>query len=81
MSLESVQKMLEMLVKNIVEHPEEVGITSVEGENTVVFEVQLNSEDTGKVIGKKGKTINALRTILRSSADNGDKKIMMEIVE
>lgn len=80
MSLESVQKMLEMLVKNIVEHPEEVGITSVEGENTVVFEVQLNPEDTGKVIGKKGKTINALRTILRSSAENGDKKIMMEIV-
>lgn len=81
MSIEPVKAMLETLVGSLVEHPEEVSITTVEGDSTVVFEVSAHSEDTGKIIGKKGRTINALRTILRSTVASGTKKIMMELVD
>jgi uncharacterized protein len=80
LSSEEVKNMVTSLVKALVEHPDEVVVKPIEGDNTLVFEVQVNSEDTGKVIGKKGRTINALRTIVRSSALPGDKKIMMELV-
>ena len=74
------QNTLEKLVQALVEHPEEVVVTPIEGEGTIVFEVQVNPEDAGKIIGKKGKTINALRTIIRSSANTGTKKVIMELV-
>ena len=74
------QNTLEKLVKALVEHPEEVVVTPIEGEGTIVFEVQVNPEDAGKIIGKKGKTINALRTIIRSSANTGTKQVIMELV-
>jgi predicted RNA-binding protein YlqC (UPF0109 family) len=77
---QSAQNTLEQLVKALVEHPDEVVVTPIEGEGTVVFEVQVNPEDTGKIIGKKGRTINALRTIIRSSANTGTKKVIMELV-
>jgi predicted RNA-binding protein YlqC (UPF0109 family) len=75
-----VQEMLEKIVKSLVENPQDVVVTPIEGDSTVVFEVQVHSEDTGKVIGKKGRTINALRTIIRSSANTGSKKVIMELV-
>lgn len=77
---QTVQATLVKLVKALVEYPEEVVITPIEGDGTVVFEVQVNQEDSGKVIGKKGRTINALRTIIRSSANTGTKKVIMELV-
>lgn len=78
---QTAQTMLEHLLKVLVEHPDEVIVTPIEGEGTVVFEVQVNPEDSGKIIGKKGRTINALRTILKSSAETGTKKVIMELVE
>ena len=74
------QNTLERLVKALVEHPDEVVVTPIEGEGTIVFEVQVNPDDAGKIIGKKGTTINALRTIIRSSANTGTKKVIMELV-
>lgn len=76
-----VQSMLEKLVGALVEFPDEVVVTPIEGDSTVVFEVQVKAEDSGKVIGKKGRTINALRTLIRSSADTGSKKVIMELVD
>ncbi|MGM0598708.1 MAG: KH domain-containing protein [Candidatus Rifleibacteriota bacterium] len=76
----AVQSMLEKLIKALVEHPDEVVVSPIEGDSTIVFEVQVHSDDTGKVIGKKGRTINALRTIIRSSANTGAKKVIMELV-
>ena len=62
------------------EYARTVVVTPIEGEGTIVFEVQVNPDDAGKIIGKKGKTINALRTIIRSSANTGTKKVIMELV-
>lgn len=75
-----MQEMIVKLIKMLVDHPDEVSIKHIEGESTVVYEVQVHPEDAGKVIGKKGKTINALRTIVRAATVSGKKKIMMELV-
>jgi len=72
--------MVEGLVKALVENPDEVVIKPIEGDNTVVLEIQVNPEDTGKVIGKKGRTINALRTIARAATGDSDKKVLMELI-
>lgn len=80
MPIQRTQTMVESLVKALVEHPEEVAVKPIEGDNTVVFEVQVNTEDAGKVIGKKGRTINALRTLVRAATSRHDKKVMMELI-
>ncbi|MFZ2957341.1 MAG: KH domain-containing protein [Candidatus Ozemobacteraceae bacterium] len=72
--------MITTVVKALVEHPDEVVVKPIEGDGTIVFEVQVNPEDAGKVIGKKGRTINALRTVIRANASLGTKKVMMELV-
>jgi len=79
-SIETTRKMVEGLVKALVENPDEVVIKPIEGDNTVVLEIQVNPEDTGKVIGKKGRTINALRTIARAATGDSDKKVLMELI-
>lgn len=80
MSIETTRKMVEGLVKALVENPDEVVIKPIEGDNTVVLEIRVNPEDTGKVIGKKGRTINALRTIARAATGDSDKKVLMELI-
>lgn len=80
MSIETTRKMVEGLVKALVENPDEVVIKPIEGDNAVVLEIQVNPEDTGKVIGKKGRMINALRTIARAATGDSDKKVLMELI-
>jgi len=53
----------------------------VDGERVVVFEVRLNPTDVGKVIGKSGRTITAIRTLLTSAAAKHGKRVMLEIIE
>ena len=56
-------------------------LKEVDGERTVVFEVRLNPTDIGKVIGKSGRTITAIRTLLTSAAAKNGKRAMLEIIE
>ena len=80
MPIHSVQETICRVLKALVEHPDEVQVRPIEGENTIVFEVQVNPEDAGKVIGRKGRTINSIRTIIRAVSSLGNKKVMMELV-
>jgi uncharacterized protein len=72
---------IEYVVKALVDHPEEVLVTEVDGERVVVFELRLNQTDIGKVIGKSGRTITAIRTLLTSAAAKQGKRSMLEIIE
>ncbi len=72
---------IEYVVKALVDHPDEVNVTEVDGERVVVFEVRLNQTDVGKVIGKSGRTITAIRTLLTSAAAKLGKRAMLEIIE
>ncbi len=69
------------IVKSIVDNPDEVKAREVEGEQTTIIEISTNPEDIGKVIGKKGRTIKALRTLVNAAAVRKGKRVSVEIVE
>ena len=72
---------VEYVVKALVDYPEQVEVREVDGERVVVFELHLNQTDIGKVIGKSGRTITAIRALLTSVAAKNGKRAMLEIIE
>ena len=72
---------IEYVAKALVDHPEEVEVREIDGERAVIFELRLNQTDIGKVIGKSGRTITAIRTLLTSAAAKQGKRAMLEIIE
>ncbi len=77
-----MQKLLEDIVKSLVDKPDEVEINVNESENTIVYELNVGEGDLGKVIGKKGKNVNSIRTLLSASnAKEGGKRAILEIIE
>ena len=76
-----MRELVEKLVQAIVDHPDEVQVTEVKGERTIVYEVRVAEEDLGKVIGKEGRIANALRTILKAAAAKLGKKVSLEILQ
>ena len=63
-----MKELLELIAKSLVDQPEEVEVTEIEGEQTTVLELRVSREDLGKVIGKQGRTARSIRTILASAA-------------
>ena len=77
-----MQKLLEDIVKSLVDKPDEVKVDINESENTIVYELNVGDGDLGKVIGKKGRNVNAIRTLLSASnAKEGGKRAILEIIE
>ncbi len=72
---------LEYVVKALVDNPDDVDIKEVDGERVVLFELRLHPSDVGKVIGKNGRTITAIRTLLTGAGAKHGKRAMLEIVE
>jgi predicted RNA-binding protein YlqC (UPF0109 family) len=72
---------IEYVAKALVDHPEEVDVREIDSERAVIFELRLNQTDIGKVIGKSGRTITAIRTLLTSAAAKMGKRAMLEIIE
>jgi predicted RNA-binding protein YlqC (UPF0109 family) len=76
-----MKELVELLVKSLVDHPDEVVVEAVEsGRGSVSFEVRVSPQDTGKIIGKQGKIANAIRTVVKAAASKADKKAFVEIV-
>jgi len=69
------------IVKALVDQPESVLVTEIEGNRTNVLELSVTKSDMGKVIGKKGHTAQALRTILSAASGKTRKRYILEIVE
>jgi predicted RNA-binding protein YlqC (UPF0109 family) len=77
-----MKELLTEMIKAMVDKPDEVDISLTESENTNIFELRLGDGDVGKVIGKKGKNVMALRTILSAAtAKAGGKRSILEIIE
>ncbi len=74
-------ELLNVMIKALVDEPNEVKITEIAGEQTTVFELVVAKNDLGKVIGKQGKTAKALRTILTGASTKLKKRSVLEIVE
>lgn len=69
------------IVKNLVDHPDLVQINEIGGTQTLIIELHVEKSDIGKIIGKKGKTINAIRTLLMSVASRNGIRVSLEIIE
>tara|TARA_B100000989_G_C19285330_1_gene362034 strand:- start:269 stop:532 length:264 start_codon:yes stop_codon:yes gene_type:complete len=76
-----MKEFVEYIVKNLVDNPEEVKINEVGGTHTLIIELSVEKSDIGKIIGKKGKTINAIRTLLMSVASRNGLRVNLEILE
>ena len=77
-----MDKLLTDIVKSIVDLPDDVNVGVAENENTIVYELTVGDGDVGKVIGKKGKNINAIRTLLSAAnAKDGGKRAILEVIE
>jgi predicted RNA-binding protein YlqC (UPF0109 family) len=72
---------LEYVVKGLVEHPEVVSVTPVERTGLTIYELRLHPDDVGRVVGRKGNTINALRTLLLAGSAKVGQRCSVEIVE
>jgi len=68
------------MVRALVDNPEQVQVSEIEGESVVVYEVSVAEEDLGKVIGKSGRIANALRTVVKAAALKREKKATVEIL-
>jgi len=77
----TLKELLEVMVRALVDLPDQVRISEIIGEQTTVFELVVAKEDLGKVIGKQGKTAKALRTILTAASTKLRKRSVLEIVE
>ena len=69
------------MVKSLVDHPDEVSINEIEGEKSTILELRVVKEDIGKVIGKQGKTAQAMRTLLTAIAAKEGKRAILKILD
>ncbi len=76
-----MKDLITYIAKALVDKPEEVSVTEIEGEQTSVIELRVAKEDLGKVIGKQGRTARAMRTILSAASAKMRKRSVLEILE
>ena len=75
-----MKEMLEILVKSLVDHPENIEITEKE-ENGITLELRVDPSDMGKVIGKQGKIAKAIRVLMKAYATKLGKRVNVEILD
>ncbi|MFO8165741.1 MAG: KH domain-containing protein [Thermodesulfobacteriota bacterium] len=76
-----MKELIEYIAKVLVDNPENVSVTELEGKQTSVIELRVAKEDLGKVIGKQGRTARAMRTILGAASTKLKKRSVLEILE
>lgn len=76
-----MKEFIEFIAKNLVDKPEEVSITEEAKDNKVVFKLKVGESDIGKVIGKKGRTAQAMRTLLSAVGAKTGKRTILEIID
>ena len=76
-----MKTLIEYMAKALVDSPDEVRVSEVEGENASVIELKVAKDDLGKIIGKHGRTARAMRTILSAASTKIRKRSVLEIIE
>jgi len=76
-----MKDLITLLAKALVDNPDQVQVTEVEGNQTTVLELKVAKEDLGKVIGKEGRNARAMRTILSAASAKLKKRTVLEILE
>jgi hypothetical protein len=81
MSSVSLKELIEFIARALVDKPDEVVVAEISGEQTVVLELRVAKDDLGKVIGKQGRTVKAMRAILSAASSKLRKRADLEILE
>jgi hypothetical protein len=76
-----VKELVEIVAKALVDNPDQVQVTQIDGEQTSILELRVHQSDLGKVIGKQGRTARAIRTILAASGMKQRRRYNLEIIE
>lgn len=76
-----MKEVLEILAKSLVDKPDEVSVTAIDGEQSTVLELRVADSDMGKVIGKQGRIAKAIRTVVKAAASRENKRVVVEIVD
>ena len=76
-----MKELLRQIVQALVDHPEQIAISAVEGNQSTVLEIKVAKEDIGKIIGKQGRTARSIRTILSAASAKIKNRAILEIIE
>jgi predicted RNA-binding protein YlqC (UPF0109 family) len=76
-----MKELIEYIAKALVDEPDQVKVSEVDGERTVVYELRVAQSDLGKIIGKEGRTAKAVRTIVTAASMKAGKRAVLEILE
>lgn len=77
----TMKELIEHIARSLVEYPEELEIREVDGTQVTVFELRAAKTDLGKLIGKHGKTVEAIRTVLQAASAKCGKRAVLEVLE
>jgi uncharacterized protein len=76
-----MDELLEFLTKSLVDDQDAVSVTNVEEDDALVLELRVAEDDTGQVIGRRGRTISALRTVMRAAGASQDQRVLVDLVD
>lgn len=76
-----MKELVETVCKSLVDNPDDVKVTQIDGEQTTILELRVHQSDLGKVIGKQGRTARAIRTILAAAGMKQRRRFNLEIIE
>ncbi len=78
--MSNMKDLIEYIAKSLADEPSKVDVSEIEGENSVILELRVGPEDMGRIIGKGGRTANAMRSLVRVLAAKQGKRVTLEIV-
>ena len=76
-----MKELLEYIAKSLVDYPDDVSVTEIEGDTSTVLELRVNDADMGKVIGKQGRIAKAIRSVIKAAAGKDRRRVVVEIVQ
>lgn len=76
-----MERLLEYLARSLVDQPDEVKVEGFEEEDALVLELTVAEDDVGQVIGRRGRTISALRTVIRACGAASDQRVLVDVVD
>ncbi len=76
-----MKEFVKFIATHLVDKPDEVVVTDVKGERTIVYELRVGDGDLGKVIGKRGRTAQSIRTLLEAASAKSGKRAVLEILD
>jgi hypothetical protein len=76
-----MKELVEYIVRNLVDDPDQVQVTQTDSEKTSVLELRVAPQDIGKVIGRQGRIIKAIRTLINAAATKSSRRVVLEVLD